>query len=160
LVCYTIFLTPKLLLTLCSKAKQDERASRITALPQSYRYPLLSTERSILNRPIAELVQDVHNNAIKPVDILRTYGKVAIKAQEKTNCVTEILFPEAEKWIDNGGINLKGPLAGIPVSLKDSIAVGGFDVSVGYSRNTGQPYAEDGTMVKLLKEAGRQFHPK
>jgi Asp-tRNA(Asn)/Glu-tRNA(Gln) amidotransferase A subunit family amidase len=92
---------------------------------------------------------------LKPVDILRAYGKVAIEAQKKINCVTEILFPEAEKWIDNGEINLKGPLAGIPVSLKDSIAVGGFDVSVGYSVNTGKPYATDGSLVRLLKEAGK-----
>lgn len=116
--------------------------------------PLAANERSILARPIAELVQDVHNNAIRPVDILRAYGKVAISAQEKTNCVTEILFPDAEDWINNGGINLEGPLAGIPVSLKDSIAVGGFDVSVGYSVNTGKPYKEDGSLVKMLKDAG------
>lgn len=68
--------------------------------------------------------------------------------------MTEILFPEAEDWINNGGINLKGPLAGIPISLKDSISVGGFDVSVGYSMNTGKPYKEDGSLVKMLKEAG------
>jgi Asp-tRNA(Asn)/Glu-tRNA(Gln) amidotransferase A subunit family amidase len=64
------------------------------------------------------------------------------------------LFPEAEKWLEDGSINLKGPLAGVPVSLKDSIAVGGWDVTVGYSRNAGKPYKEDGTLVRLLKEAG------
>lgn len=64
------------------------------------------------------------------------------------------MFPDAEEWVKGGDINLKGPLAGIPVSLKDSIAVGGFDVSVGFSRNTGKPYAHDGSHVRLLKEAG------
>ena len=64
------------------------------------------------------------------------------------------MLPEAEKWAEGQGVNLKGPLAGIPVSLKDSVAVGGFDVSVGYSRNCGKPYAEDGTLVKILKAAG------
>jgi Asp-tRNA(Asn)/Glu-tRNA(Gln) amidotransferase A subunit family amidase len=98
-------------------------------------------------------VQDVQKQVTKPVDILRAYGKVAIKAHEKTNCLTEILFPEAEGWAERE-INLKGPLAGIPVSLKDSIQVKGFDISVGYSRNVGKPYAEDGPMVKLLKDAG------
>lgn len=98
-------------------------------------------------------MQDVHKQITNPVDILRAYGKVAIKAHERTNCVTEILFPEAEEWAKNE-INLKGPLAGIPVSLKDSIQVKGFDISVGYSRNVGKPYAEDGAMVKLLKDAG------
>ena len=63
------------------------------------------------------------------------------------------MLPEAEAWAENE-VNLKGPLAGIPVSLKDSIAVKGFDVSVGYSCNTGSPYAGDGTLVRILKAAG------
>ena len=92
------------------------------------------------------------------MDILRTYGKVAIRAHEKTNCLTEILLPEAEAWVKNE-VNLKGPLAGIPISLKDSIAVRGFDVSVGYSRNAGKPYPEDGSLVKLLKAAGQYYRP-
>lgn len=100
-----------------------------------------------------ELVQDVHKKLIEPIDILRSYGKIAIKAHAKTNCLTEVMLPEAEQWAQFE-INLKGPLAGIPVSLKDSIVVGGFDVSVGYSCNTGKPYTEDGTMVKILKDAG------
>ncbi|GME22569.1 Amidase [Neofusicoccum parvum] len=134
--------------------KQAERASKIAKLPAEYQYPLLQSERTILRKPIQELVQDVQGNVTSPIDILRTYGKVAIKAQDATNCVTEILFPEAEHWVEKGEINLQGPLAGIPVSLKDSIAVGGFDVSVGYSCNTGKPYEKDGSMVRLLKDAG------
>jgi Asp-tRNA(Asn)/Glu-tRNA(Gln) amidotransferase A subunit family amidase len=98
-------------------------------------------------------VQDVHKHVTSPVDILRAYGKVTIKAHEKTNCATEILFPEAEEWAEKE-VNLKGPLAGIPVSLKDSIQVKGFDISVGFSTHTGKPYAADGAMVRLLKDAG------
>ena len=68
-----------------------------------------------------------------------------------------MIHPTAEQWAKN--LNSEGPLAGIPVSLKDSVAVGGFDVSVGYSRNTGKPYAQDGTMVKILKDAGQLLVP-
>jgi Asp-tRNA(Asn)/Glu-tRNA(Gln) amidotransferase A subunit family amidase len=60
---------------------------------------------------------------------------------------------EAHTALD-GEINLKGPLAGIPVSLKDSIIVKGFDATVGYSCNTFRPYEEDGAIVRLLKDAG------
>ena len=63
------------------------------------------------------------------------------------------MLPEAESWAENE-INMKGPLVGIPVSLKDSIAVKGFDASVGYSCNTEKPYDEDGSLVKILKAAG------
>ncbi|KAF2737642.1 amidase signature enzyme [Polyplosphaeria fusca] len=133
--------------------KQAERASKIASLPLTYQYPLSSQERSILSRPVQDLVQDVHKQITSPVDILRTYAKVAVEAHKKTNCVTEILFPEAEEWAEKE-INLKGPLAGIPVSLKDSIQVKGFDISVGYSRNTGKPYDDDGAIVRILKDAG------
>ncbi|MCJ1474164.1 hypothetical protein MMC13_002822 [Lambiella insularis] len=110
--------------------KQIERASRIANLPPFYHSAISSEDREILEKPVKELVQDVHKQFLRPVDILRTYAKA-----------------ETE-------INTQGPLAGIPVSLKDTIAVGGFDVSVGYSRNTGKPYARDGAMVRLLKDAG------
>ncbi|GAB7365106.1 hypothetical protein MBLNU230_g6196t1 [Neophaeotheca triangularis] len=136
------------------KQKQHERAGRLAALPGAYHTPLSSTDRSILDAPIDKLVEDVGNDVTKPLDVLRAYGKTTVKAHEKTNCLTEVMIHEAEKWIKSGEINLKGPLAGIPVSLKDSIAVGGFDVSVGYSRNTGKPYAKDGAMVRMLKDAG------
>ena len=144
---------------LCSQFKQSQRASRFASLPEVYNEPLTSNERSILSRPIAELVQDVHNSVLSPIDILRTYGKTAKRAHEKTNCVTELLLPEAESWAQKD-VDLKGPLAGIPVSLKDSLAVGGFDVTVGYSMHTNKPYSEDGVMVKLLKKAGAIPHVK
>lgn len=111
-------------------------------------------DRDILGTPIEELVQNVQKQLVKPIDILRSYGKVAIKAHERTNCLTEVMLPEAEQWAATD-VNLKGPLAGIPISLKDSIAVRGFDVSVGYSSNTGKPYAQDGTLVRILKAAGQ-----
>lgn len=45
-------------------------------------------------------------------------------------------------------------MAGIPVSLKDTVIVGGYDATVGYSSFSGRPAAQDGPMVRLLKDAG------
>ncbi|ETI27130.1 hypothetical protein G647_09812 [Cladophialophora carrionii CBS 160.54] len=141
--------------------KQRQRDARFASLPDPYRGPLTTSQRSILSAPISQLVSDVQSGHLSPIDILRTYGKTTSIAHTRTNCVTELLLPEAESWArDEKDVNLKGPLAGIPVSLKDSIAVGGFDVSVGYSRNVFKPYAEDGVMVKLLKRAGAIPHVK
>ncbi len=138
-----------------SEHKQQERASRIAALPDYYRSPLSTEERTILKSPIDQLVQDVHSHVTQPINILRAYGKVAVKAHERTNCLTEIMIKEAERWAQDG-VNLSGPLAGIPVSLKDTIMVGGFDASVGYSSKTRKPHLEDGGTVKLLKDAGKK----
>ncbi|KAI8623222.1 amidase [Xylariaceae sp. FL1651] len=135
------------------KFKQNERTERIKALTR-YRRPFTALDREIVNRPIEELVEDVHKGALQPSDLLDTYGKVALKAHEKTNCVTEVMIGEAEGWIRDGSINFKGPLAGIPVSLKDTINVGGFESTVGFSSFVGKKYAEDGPTVRLLKDAG------
>lgn len=140
--------------------KQKQRADRFASLPSSYSAPLTTQQKSILSKPIAELVQDVQNHITSPIDILRTYGKTTRAAHARTNCVTELMLPEAESWSQSSDVNLKGPLAGIPVSLKDSIAVGGYDVTVGYSMHVNKPYAEDGIMVKLLKRAGAIPHAK
>ena len=82
---------------------------------------------------------------------------MAIMTHEKTNCLTEVMIEEAEDWLSRQDNYVKRPLAGIPVSLKDTIIVGGFDTSVGYSCKTGKPYAEDGGMVRLLRDAGRHL---
>jgi Asp-tRNA(Asn)/Glu-tRNA(Gln) amidotransferase A subunit family amidase len=137
-----------------SQFKQQQRADRIASL-SSYHGSLTKSDRDTVNQPIESLVAGVQNGIIQPLDILRTYGKVALKAHEKTNCLTEILLPDAETWLQEGSsINLKGPLAGIPVSLKDSIVVGGYDATVGYSSFVGNAKQKDGALVRLLKDAG------
>lgn len=138
--------------------KRRERATRFASLPASYRSAFTAFDRAVINKPIEQLVQEVQESSVSATDVLHTYGKVAVHAQEKTNCVTELLLPEAEKWAQSE-VNLQGPLAGIPVSLKDSIQVGGFDTSVGYTRMSKKPTPEDGALVRLLKDAGAPTSP-
>ncbi|KAI5924051.1 amidase [Camillea tinctor] len=133
--------------------KQNERAERIRALTR-YHEPFTPQDREVIDKPIQELVEGVRNGEIQPIDLLHTYGKVALKAHEKTNCLTEVMIPAAEGWISDGSINTQGPLAGIPVSLKDTINVGGFDSTVGFSSFVGNKPAEDGPVARLLKDAG------
>ncbi|KAL2063436.1 hypothetical protein VTL71DRAFT_5241 [Oculimacula yallundae] len=135
------------------KFKQEERAHRIRDLT-SYHGDFTAPERDVLSKPIEQLVQGVHKQVVQPIDILRAYGKAALKAHARTNSVTEVMISAAEAWTSDGSINLKGPLAGIPISLKDSIVVGGFDTTVGYSCNVGNKGEKDGTMVRILKDAG------
>ncbi|KAM5525721.1 amidase [Fusarium oxysporum f. sp. phaseoli] len=133
--------------------KQEERTSRIKRLA-SYHAPFTVLDREIVNKPIEELVQAVQKDPSKASDILHTYGKVALRAHERTNCVTEVLLSSAEQWLTDGSLNLKGPLAGIPVSLKDTVEVEGYDSTVGMSTHAGKPLAHDGNTVRILKDAG------
>ncbi|KAL5611687.1 hypothetical protein BROUX41_000735 [Berkeleyomyces rouxiae] len=136
---------------LCA-AKRAERAQRLEALDASG--PFTKQDKETINLPIEQLVSEVHNGSRKPIDILKTYAKVAVKAHEKTNCVTEVMVKSAEKWIDDGSINMQGPLAGIPISIKDTVVVEGYDSTVGYSSFVGNKVPHDGTITKILKAAG------
>lgn len=99
-------------------------------------------------------MEDVHDDPSKAADHLRTYTKVALNAHARTNCLTEIMVADAEKWLTDGSINFKGPLAGIPVSVKDTVDVAGYDSSVGVSINVGNALPVDGATARLLKDAG------
>lgn len=137
-----------------SNFKQKQRADRIASL-SGYHGAFTQLDRETVTKPIEELVHEVHNGVVQPLDILRTYGKVAFRAHEKTNCLTEVMLSSAEEWLrDESSINLKGPLAGIPVSLKDTLVVGGYDSTVGFSSFVGNAPKQDGAVVRLLKDAG------
>lgn len=79
--------------------------------------PLNDEDRYLLSRPVEALVEDVHEGAHDPIAILTAYGKQALNAHHDTNCLTEVLISDAVQWAEN--CNREGPLAGMPVSLKD-----------------------------------------
>ncbi|KAL6816490.1 hypothetical protein J3E69DRAFT_95773 [Trichoderma sp. SZMC 28015] len=41
-------------------------------------------------------------------DILNIYGKAAMKAHRKTNCLTEVMIPSAKPGLKDVSINLSG----------------------------------------------------
>ncbi|KAF4125205.1 Asp-tRNAAsn/Glu-tRNAGln amidotransferase A subunit or related amidase [Geosmithia morbida] len=135
------------------RLKQQERSDRLKPFT-SYHGPFSVLDRETINMPIAELVQAVQKDPNRAAAILETYTKVAVKAHEKTNCVTEVMVPSAREWVADGSVNLRGPLAGIPISLKDTINVGGYDSTTGMSRFVGNAKPVDGSHVRLLKDAG------
>jgi Asp-tRNA(Asn)/Glu-tRNA(Gln) amidotransferase A subunit family amidase len=51
-------------------------------------------------------------------------------------------------------VNLQGPLAGIPVSVKDTVNIAGYDSCIGYSKHTFHPATQDAPMIRLLHDAG------
>lgn len=65
------------------------------------------------------------------------------------------MISQAEnEWAQKESCNLDGPLAGMPVSLKDTVGVEGYDACIGYSRWVGKKVESDSPLVRLLKDAG------
>jgi Asp-tRNA(Asn)/Glu-tRNA(Gln) amidotransferase A subunit family amidase len=135
-----------------SNDKQRERAERIASLPEVYHQPLTPQDKDILSRPVSAIVSSVQTASLNPSDVLTAYAKRALQAHAQTNCLTEIMIEPAERWARSA--NSSGPLAGVPVSLKDVLAVKGYDSCIGYSAMTGKPMSYDGAFVRLLRHAG------
>jgi hypothetical protein len=62
--------------------------------------------------PFQDIGFGVQNKEIDLHQVLKFYGRGAIKAHKATNWLTEVMILEAHEWINSGEINLKGPLAG------------------------------------------------
>lgn len=56
-----------------------------------------------------------------------------------------------EKRASGGAV---GPLEGLPISVKDHVTMRGFDDTCGLAAKCSKPAAEDGIIVKLLRDAG------
>ncbi|OOF91092.1 hypothetical protein ASPCADRAFT_211370 [Aspergillus carbonarius ITEM 5010] len=88
------------------------------------------------------------------------YIKRAVISHQLTNCLTEVVFEEALKearqldhdFQQTGQV--KGPLHGIPVTLKDQFDIKGVDTTLGYVGRSFAPATEDAVLVQMLKDMG------
>ncbi|KAH9940704.1 amidase signature enzyme [Amylocystis lapponica] len=133
-------------------AKKRERDERIQSLPPVYTSALSDGDKGILAQPVSEIVANVQAGSLSPSETLTAYSKMALRAHKETNCLTEVLIAQAEEWAQN--CNTQGPLAGMPVSLKDTVGIAGYDSCIGYSAWVGKPMKQDAALVRLLRDAG------
>ena len=100
-----------------SRLKKRERQERIQALAPIFHKPINARDQHITGLPVSTLVSQVQDGQQDPVDILTAYGKKTLQAHMATNCLTEVMIAAAVGWAKD--CNRMGPLAGLPVSLKD-----------------------------------------
>jgi Asp-tRNA(Asn)/Glu-tRNA(Gln) amidotransferase A subunit family amidase len=102
---------------------------------------------------VALLVVNVQRGDVDPEEVLLAYSKKALDAHGKTNCLTEVMISEAEAFART--CDRTGSLAGMPVSLKDTVGVSGFASCIGYSATRWlAPFSKDAAIVRLLRDAG------
>ena len=87
-------------------------------------------------------------------------------AHQLTNCLTEIFFDDALKRAEEldthlaSGKSPLGPLHGVPVSLKDTFKVRGYDASIGLASLAFKPATENSVLVDCLLNAGAVLYCK
>ncbi|KAK3725527.1 hypothetical protein LTR37_000497 [Vermiconidia calcicola] len=163
--------------------KQEERTSRIPkewTLPSSIdqnRHNVLGVPREsgILtedelrlteNYDATALLSGLSTGLLKSIDVVTAFCKRAAIAQQVTNCLTEIFFGDAiarAKQLDEQLARTgkpMGPLHGLPISIKDTFMVKGYDASLGVAAFCFQPAATNSVLVDLLLSLGAVLYCK
>lgn len=100
------------------------------------------------------------------IDVTRAFCKRAAIAHQLTNCLTEVFFDDALKRASELDDHLAsgkaplGPLHGVPVSLKDTFRVRGYDASIGLAALCFKPAEENSVLVDCLLGAGAVLYCK
>ncbi|KAI9598741.1 amidase signature domain-containing protein [Syncephalis fuscata] len=134
--------------------KQLKKTRETLASPEIH--PLLAKSDEILALSTLELRNRLAQRIYTAEQVLAVMLQAAINANEYTNAITEVLLDEAfeeARRLDKLD-KPKGPLHGIPVSIKDNIDVAGKDTTLGYSARAFHPVANDAPAVALVRSAG------
>ncbi|KAK3648725.1 hypothetical protein LTR56_000998 [Elasticomyces elasticus] len=112
------------------------------------------------------LVAQLAAGKIKSVDVVTAFCKRAAIAQQLVNCLTEIFFEDAisrakelDEQLEKTGKPV-GLLHGLPISIKDSFKVKGYDASVGVAGFCFKPATINSALVDLLLEQGAVLYCK
>ncbi|PLB49514.1 amino acid/polyamine transporter [Aspergillus steynii IBT 23096] len=111
---------------------------------------------------IASLLEQLRLTKFTAEQVVRAYIKRYQPSMPSflTNCITEVIFGDAlaqaraldRDFRETG--QLKGPLHGIPLTVKDQFNVKGVDSTLGYVGRSFAPAAEDAVLIQMLKSMG------
>ncbi|CDR88307.1 probable AMD2-amidase [Sporisorium scitamineum] len=127
---------------------------------------LTPQELTIAETPVAELLSKLQSRTWTSEAVTTAFCKRAAIAHQLTNCLTEIFFDEAiahAKQLDEQFSATKqhaGPLAGLPISLKDNFNLAGKDSNLGFVAWINDASDRDSTLVTLLREQGAVLYCK
>ncbi|KAI1619401.1 general amidase [Exophiala viscosa] len=161
---------------------QAKRASRDAAIPLEWRlHPhqvpqdrlnvidvpvesgiLTARELAMTEDDAVALVQKLVNREYSSYEVTLAFCKRAAIAQQLVNCLTEVFFEralEAAQRLDAeyaASDVTRGPLHGLPVSLKDCFHISGTDATIGYTALANQPtsHHEESEITRIMRESG------
>ncbi|XP_063283817.1 vitamin D3 hydroxylase-associated protein-like [Pelobates fuscus] len=110
--------------------------------------------RRILNMSLPELVKELHDGSVPVESVLYSYVNKALELDKDLNCVT-VFLTDCEAQIEElKRIKTKGPLYGVPISIKEHIGYKGHPSTCGLAQYIDELETEDSVLVKVLKKQG------
>ncbi|XP_064649752.1 fatty-acid amide hydrolase 1-like [Lineus longissimus] len=101
-----------------------------------------------------ELAVKLQKKELKALDVLRAYQTKALDIDGEINCVIEPIWEAEALALECDVAAKKGPLHGLPVSIKENYPIKGYTVSLGLSTNLDTLCLDDCVLVKVLKKQG------
>lgn len=142
-------------------AKRAQRTAALADIPQS-----VNTQSEFTRATAVEIVSRIEKGEWTATQVLEAYISRAAFAHAKTNCLTEVMLGPARqraKELDEEFAvtkKLKGPLHGVPISIKEQFEITGYDTSVGFSQWANKPATKNADIVNLLLSAGAIIYVK
>jgi amidase len=165
----------------------SKRAALFESVPQKWRIPIdikpgddqldvsnfatesgffTQHELDITSKTAAELLRKLSDAEWTSEEVALAFCKRAAVAHQLLNCLSEIFFEEA--IFDARALDAhfketgkpKGPLHGLPISLKDSFYIAGTDSTLGFTSLVNDPAIQESTLVEMLRAAGSVLYCK
>lgn len=108
---------------------------------------------------VLELIAKLKSKELSSTEIVTALHARADEVEPKIHSFAERFRDQSLQMaalVDEGRARGEplGPLAGLPITIKENIATRGSDVTLGVKARRGRPAEDDAVVVKLLKRAG------
>ncbi|KAI2773959.1 amidase [Daldinia loculata] len=139
------------------EVRQEEIPLNTTGIPKKL---LTEQEIEITNTDVENLAKRITSGEWSSVAVINAFLRRAGLAQKLTNSITELLpkraLSKAAELDQYLAANKKpiGPLHGVPISVKEHIAIKGEDLNAGFVGWVGRVAEEDALIVQYLESAG------
>mmetsp|Transcript_5917 Transcript_5917/g.9187 ORF Transcript_5917/g.9187 Transcript_5917/m.9187 type:complete len:599 (+) Transcript_5917:126-1922(+) len=139
--------------------KRNERDELLTKMEETLLAGDLKNDSKITHLSASELLRKLEKGEVTSLEVTMAFCRTAARVQKDLSCLAEINFEEAialarERDKERKEGKIRGPLHGLPISIKDQIDMAGFDSTCGLSARCYRPAIEDAVIVQILRAAG------
>lgn len=110
--------------------------------------------KAILELTLLELTEKLKDGSLTPESVLYSYIEKALEVNDDLNCVTVFLSDYEEQLKELREKRVRGPLYGVPVSIKEHVGYQGHPSTCGLVQYLDVLEKEDSIIVSVLKKQG------
>ncbi|XP_075688165.1 vitamin D3 hydroxylase-associated protein-like [Rhinoderma darwinii] len=136
------------------KRSEDSAQQMREALDKFHKQNPEVDVRTILELTLVELTEKLKDGSLTPESVLYSYIEKALEVNDNLNCVT-IFLSDCQAQLE--GLRehrVRGPLYGVPVSIKEHVGYQGHPSTCGLVQYLDVLEKEDSVIVRVLKKQG------